>query len=90
MSEIKIEKPSQERLKEMGISSWPIWEKEASKFDWYYSDQETCYLLKGKVTVTTKEGKSVNFGAGDLVVFPKGLSCVWEIKEPVRKHYNFG
>ena len=90
MSEIRIEKPSQDKLKEMGISGWPIWEKETSKFDWHYSDQETCYLLKGKVTVTTKDGQSVNFGAGDLVVFPKGLSCVWDIKEPVRKHYNFG
>ena len=90
MAEIKIEKPSQEKLKEMGIFGWPIWEKEVSKFDWHYDDQETCYLLKGKVTVTAKDGKSVNFGAGDLVVFPKGLSCVWEISEPVRKHYNFG
>lgn len=90
MAEIKIEKPSQEKLKEMGIFGWPIWEKEVSKFDWHYDDQETCYLLKGKVTVTAKDGKSVNFGAGDLVVFPKGLACVWEISEPVRKHYNFG
>jgi len=90
LSEIKIEKPSQDKLKELDISSWPIWEKEVSKFDWYYDGQETCYLLEGKVTVTTKDGKSVDFGAGDLVVFPKGLSCVWDIKKPVRKHYNFG
>jgi len=90
MSEIKIEKPSEEKLKSMGVSGWPIWEKETSKFDWHYDDTETCYLLNGKVTVTTKDGKSVNFGAGDLVVFPKGLSCVWDIQEPVKKHYNFG
>ena len=90
MTEIKIERPSQEKLKEMIVFSWPIWEKEVSKFDWYYDEQETCYLLKGKVTVTAKDGKSVNFGTGDLVVFPKGLDCVWDIKEPVRKHYNFG
>ena len=88
--EIKIEKPSEEKLKKMGVSGWPIWEKEISKFDWHYDDKETCYLLKGKVIVITKDGKSVDFGAGDLVVFPKGLNCVWDIKEPVRKHYNFG
>ncbi len=29
------------------------------------------------------------FGKGDFVTFPKGLSCVWDIKEPVKKHYNF-
>ncbi|MBU3933088.1 MAG: cupin domain-containing protein, partial [Candidatus Omnitrophica bacterium] len=53
-------------------------------------EQETCFLLKGKVTVTTKDGKSVNFGVGDLVAFPKGLSCVWNIQEAVKKHYKFG
>lgn len=89
MPEIKIEQPGKEKLGKMGVSSWPIWEKEVSKFDWHYDDTETCYLLKGKVTVTTKDGKSVNFGAGDLVTFPKGLSCVWDIQQPVRKHYNF-
>ena len=90
MSEIRIEKPGEEKLKSMGVSSWPIWEKEVSKFDWHYDEQESCYLLEGKVTVTTKEGKSVNFGVGDFVVFPKGLSCVWDIQAPVRKHYRFG
>ena len=90
MAEIKIEKTSEEKLKSLGVFGWPIWEKEVSKFDWHYDEQETCYLLKGKVTVTAKDGKAVDFGAGDFVVFPKGLSCVWDIKEPVKKHYNFG
>lgn len=89
MGEIKIEKPTKEKLEGMNVFSWPIWEKEASRFDWYYDSQETCYLLNGKVTVTPKKGKGVTFAAGDLVVFPKGMSCVWEIHEPVRKHYNF-
>ncbi len=90
MAEIKIERPSEEKLKKLGVSGWPIWEKEVSKFDWHYDEQETCYLLKGKVTVTTKDGQSVNFGAGDLVVFPQGLSCVWDIQGAVKKHYQFG
>jgi uncharacterized protein len=37
----------------------------------------------------TKDGKTVEFGKGDFVTFPKGLSCVWDIKAPVKKHYNF-
>jgi hypothetical protein len=90
MDEIKVSRPTKEELEKMGVSSWPIWEKEVSKFDWYYDDKETCYLLTGKVSVSTKDGKTVNFGAGDLVVFPKGLSCMWNITENVRKHYNFG
>jgi uncharacterized cupin superfamily protein len=90
MSLIKIERPSAEKLKELGVFSWPIWEKEVSKFDWHYDEQESCYLLKGKVTVTTKGGEKAEFGAGDFVVFPQGLNCVWDIQEAVRKHYNFG
>ena len=90
MEEIIVKKPSQEQLKKMAVHSWPIWEKEVSRFDWHYDDKETCYLIKGKVTVTAKDGRSVSFGRGDFVVFPKGLDCVWDIKEAVRKHYNFG
>ena len=90
MDEIKIKKPSQEDLKNMAVHSWPIWEKEPSTFDWHYDEKETCYLLKGDVTVTTKDGKSVRFGEGDFITFPKGLDCVWDIKKAVRKHYNFG
>lgn len=90
MKEVKIEKPSKETLQKMGIFSWPIWEKEKSRFDWHYDEKETCYILEGQVTVTKKDGGKVEFGAGDLVTFPSGLSCVWDIHKPVRKHYNFG
>ena len=87
--EIEIQKPDQEELEQKGVYSWPIWEKEVSKFDWYYDSIEECYLLEGKVIVETKDGETVEFGKGDFVRFPKGLSCNWEIKEPVKKHYNF-
>jgi uncharacterized cupin superfamily protein len=89
MSQVKIERPSQEKLKQMGVFSWPIWEKEVSCFDWHYDQSEVCYLLEGRVVVKAKQGKEIKFGAGDLVSFPKGLSCTWDIKEPVRQHYNF-
>lgn len=89
MDEIKIEKLKEKDLKEKNISLWPIWEKEVSRFDWHYDGTEMCYILEGEVTVETKDGKSVSFKAGDFVTFSKGLSCVWDIKKPVRKHYNF-
>jgi len=89
VSGIQVEKVSQEALEARGVFAWPIWTKEKSKFDWHYDDTEQCYLLDGEVTVETDEG-SVEFGKGDFVTFPKGLSCVWEVKEPVRKHYHFG
>jgi uncharacterized cupin superfamily protein len=86
---IEIKKPTQEELKRNNVFSWPIWEKETSRFDWHYDEIEECYFLEGKVTVETKDGKKVEFGKGDFVTFPKGLSCTWDIKEPVKKHYNF-
>ena len=45
--------------------------------------------MEGEVDVTSKDEKKVSFGKGDFVTFPEGLSCVWDIKKPVRKHYNF-
>lgn len=86
--QIKKEKPSQKKLEELKVISWPIWTKEPSTFDWHYDDQETCYLLEGEVTVKTADGE-ISFGAGDLVTFPKGLDCLWQIKRAVRKHYSF-
>ncbi len=86
---MKIEKrkPTEEEKKMM--KGWPTWEKEVSEFDWEYDEKETCYILEGLVEVDSPVGR-VEFGAGDMMVFPKGLKCRWNVKEPVRKHYNFG
>jgi uncharacterized cupin superfamily protein len=90
MDKIKIENnPTPERLKELGVSSWPIWTKEASEFPWEYDAQETCYFLEGDVIVTPDDGESVEVGKGDLVTFPNGMTCTWKIKKGVRKHYRF-
>jgi uncharacterized protein len=40
----------------------------------------TCYLVKGRVRAAVK---------GSRVVFPKGLSCTWDVVVGVDKHYNF-
>ena len=72
----------------MDVFNWPIWTKEESEFEWYYSDIEKCYILEGDVDVSTDE-ESVHFEKGDFVIFPKGLSCTWKINKAVRKHYNF-
>ena len=86
---IKVEKPDAASLVDLGVKSWPIWEKEVSRFDWTYDSMEVCYLLEGKVSVTPDGGEAVEFGKGDLVTFSSGLDCVWDIQEPVRKHYKF-
>ncbi|WP_027340484.1 cupin domain-containing protein [Halonatronum saccharophilum] len=86
---IKVESVSEEKLNTLGVKDWPIWEKERSSFDWHYSKDEVCYLLEGRVIVKTEE-EEVEFGAGDLVTFPAGLSCHWKIEEDVKKHYKLG
>jgi hypothetical protein len=87
--EIMVCKLTQEELKNKGVFGWPVWTKEVSRFDWQYDSVEECYFLEGEAEVTSKDGKKVSFGKGDFVTFPERLSCVWEIKKPVRKHYNF-
>lgn len=84
---VKVENPTAEKIREM--KACPIWEKEESVFDWEYDNEETCLLLEGQVEVTTEDGLAVEFGKGDLVTFPKGLKCKWNIKKAVRKHYRF-
>lgn len=86
---ISVEKATPERTKALGTASWPIWTCEISEFYWSYDEQETCHVLEGEVEVVMAEGR-VKFGAGDVVVFPKGLSCRWIVTRPVRKHYKFG
>ena len=77
-------------VEKLGIKSWPIWTCEESSFDWTYDNKETCFLIEGEVTVTYEDGQSVKFGTGDLVTFPAGMNCRWNIHKAVRKHYRFG
>ncbi len=85
---VKIEKISDIEVNKEDIVSWPVWEKEISRFDWKYEGTEQCYILEGEVIVETKEGV-YHIKGGDFVTFPDGLECVWDIKSAIRKHYNF-
>ena len=90
MSEITIVRNAEEsQLEAMGVRKWPIWEKEASEFPWSYDQEETCYFLEGDVVVTPDGAEPVAMGQGDLVTFPKGMACTWNIRQAVRKHYTF-
>lgn len=87
---VTVEKPDASKLAALGVTNWPTWSKEVSKFPWSYNSQEVAYILEGEVTITPKNGGApVTFGEGDLVTFPAGLSCLWEVKKPLLKHYHF-
>ena len=88
---IKIKSPcSASVIIKYGIKSWPIWECEPSQFKWNYEEKETCLILEGEANIIISEKESVDIKAGDLVTFPVGLSCVWDVKKAIKKHYRFG
>ena len=90
MAQMSVKKISDAEKKSLGIDAWPTWSKEVSTFPWSYSDKETAYILEGNVIVTSNTGESISFGPGDLVIFEAGLNCTWDVKSPLRKHYQFG
>lgn len=88
MSEIEKRKPSKKEVEKV-TKDWDFWQCEPSTFDWEYFNTETCYILEGEATIRTEdETGEVDIEAGDLVTFPKGLKCVWDVKKPIRKVYT--
>lgn len=85
---IEVRKPTESEIAE--AKNWPIWSKEISIFDWEYNEPETCLIIEGQAEVADKAGNLVKFEAGDLVIFPAGLKCIWKIISPIKKHYKFG
>lgn len=89
LANVTVKKPEPGELEKLRVFTWPVWEKETSTFDWHYGEEETCYFLEGEVVVKTADGE-ISMGKGDLVTFPAGLGCTWEVKQAVRKHYRLG
>lgn len=87
MNEIRIERITGRDVKERGIDRWDIWEKDPSEFEWAYTNEEHCFIIEGKATITTEDG-SVGIKKGDYVVFPVGLRCRWKVTEGIRKYYD--
>ena len=89
MSNIVIKQLSDVEIDNMGILNWPIWTCEVSEFPWQYDVEESCLILDGEVYVAAGSD-TVQIKEGDFIIFPKGLSCVWKVTKPIRKHYQFG
>ena len=88
MSKLTLEKATDEKLKELDVSSWSAWGSEVTTFDCEYDCQETAYVLEGKVRVKTST-EEVEINKGDIVTFPAGLKCVWSVLETIKKVYRF-
>ena len=70
------------------IKKWPIWEKDVSRFSIFYKYTEECYIIEGRVIIEY-EGEIYHLEPGDFVRIDKGLSYIWDIKEKVRKYYDY-
>lgn len=84
---IEIDQLELEELEELDVFSWPVWENDEEKFEWYYDKTEQCYIVSGEATIVS-EFESVTIKTGDFVTFPAGLECVWDIQSFIRKHYT--
>lgn len=87
--EIIVKQLAEEEIKARGIRDWSIWDCGISEFDWEYDEKETCLILEGEADIRTEQGV-IRISAGDYVEFPRGLKCRWAVRQPIRKHYNFG
>jgi uncharacterized cupin superfamily protein len=89
MPKVIISQLSPAEIEQRGIRKWPVWTKEISRFGHVYDDgPEECLFLEGDVIIETAGG-NYQIRPGDFVVFEKGLECTWDVKKPVKKHYNF-
>ena len=88
MAKVIIQKLGEKEIEERHIRKWPVWEKEVSRFEHIYDGAEECLFLEGEVVIVTDQ-ENYSIVPGDFVIFEDGLKCIWDIKTPVRKHYNF-
>jgi len=87
--EVNKKRLDEQEIKALNVTSWPVWEKEASEFDWYYDSTEEFYVIEGKVEVCYGQNQKIEFAAGDFVTFPAGTTCRWKVIEAIRKYYRF-
>ena len=91
MVKILIKSPcSASLIIQYGIKNWPIWEREPCNFSWIYREKEICYIIDGEAKIKTEAGESYLIKSGDLVEFPEGLSCEWQIIKSLKKHFRLG
>ena len=64
-----------------------IWHSSAGCWHVNYSEDELCFLLKGRVILTGVDGQKYTFKAGQAFIIPKGFKGSWETVEPVEKIY---
>jgi len=60
-----------------GVGAWRV----------QYSEYELCHLLAGVIRISSEEGGTREYRAGDTFVIPAGFQGTWEVLEACRKVY---
>jgi uncharacterized cupin superfamily protein len=47
------------------------------------------YGLDDVSYVVDAGGEPMEIDAGDMATFPAGMSCTWDVRAPINKHYKF-
>jgi len=80
-------------------AGWCKWESKnhpqqppnSGTFQWTYDDwEEKIFVERGRAIITPDDGSpAISFGKGDFVIFPRGLTCIWEVQEPIVKRFCY-
>ncbi len=91
MRKIEIEsRPDAARLARLRVNAWPEWASDSKVMPWKYYEDETSYIVEGRAIVTPEGGDPIEINKGNLVTFPSGMTCVWDVIEPLHKRYRIG
>jgi uncharacterized cupin superfamily protein len=61
-----------------------VYEQEPCKTAYRLQQNETVHVLKGDILIELDDGSSVELGAGDVAVLPKGRHSTWTFRATTR------
>jgi uncharacterized protein len=68
-----------------GTANTYFWDCTAGRFNWFYSFDETLYILEGSVLLKDPAGGIRRVVAGDTIFFPAGSRAEWTVESYIRK-----
>jgi len=64
-----------------------VWSSTEGQWTLNYTEDEFCYLIKGKAILTDAAGVSEEINSGDAFVIPAGYEGTWETIGEAQKFY---
>ncbi|WP_286239045.1 cupin domain-containing protein [Neptuniibacter halophilus] len=64
-----------------------VWSSDTGRWTLNYTEDEFCYMIRGKAIITNSEGGAEEVNAGDAFVIPAGFQGSWETVGEAQKFY---